>query len=287
MKATGRLFTLCGITVIAILCCVTAEAASVGSKVKEANGLLERGESDEALRLYRDAQIDSPASSEIHYNIGNALYRQGKFDEAEKEYTQALGTEDIALQADTYYNLGNTNYRSGKLLEALENYKKCLEVRDDDEDAKYNIEMIQKKLKESAEKKEGTGMSQQQQQAQGAQSGTQHKEEGANQSEEKQGEKGEKEKTQAVHEEEKENGSEESSGEVGEEEEGNKNEEGSGEEKEAAQASSQQKQGQGSEMTKEDAERILNAMGQAEKDQLKELQKTTISRDAIRVEKDW
>lgn len=42
-----------------------------------------------------------------HYNLGNARYRMGDFEAAEKAYTEALRTTDLALQAKAYFNRGN------------------------------------------------------------------------------------------------------------------------------------------------------------------------------------
>lgn len=133
---------------------------SLASKNNEGNKLYKEGRVDEALSKWRGAQIENPDSDKLHYNIANGLHEQKKYEEAFKEYEKSLGSKDSELQARAYYNMGNTYYRMDKLPEAIESYKKCLEINPDDEDAKYNIEFIKKKLEEEQKKKEQPSQSQ-------------------------------------------------------------------------------------------------------------------------------
>lgn len=123
-------------------------ADSLASKNKEGNKLYKEGKIDEALSKWRDAQIENPDSNKLHYNIGNGLHEQKKYENAFKEYEKSLNSKDSELQHKAYYNMGNTHYRMGKLLEAIEDYKKCLDINPKDEDAEYNIEFIKNKLEE-------------------------------------------------------------------------------------------------------------------------------------------
>jgi len=120
---------------------------------------LQKGEKDkaeqaweEALKYYRDAEIEKPESPELSYNLGNVMYQQERYQDAMERYLKALSSDKIEHQAWAYYNLGNTFYRSGKYPEAIQAYQKCLELTPDDEDAKYNLEFVRKKMKEMLDK---------------------------------------------------------------------------------------------------------------------------------------
>ena len=126
---------------------------------KRAQGFLQKGEKDkaaesweEALKYYRDAEIEKPELPELSYNLGNVMYQQEKYQDALERYYKALSSDELGHQAQTYYNLGNTFYRSGKYPEAIQEYQKCLELTPDDEDAKYNLEFVRKKMKEMLDK---------------------------------------------------------------------------------------------------------------------------------------
>jgi tetratricopeptide (TPR) repeat protein len=127
---------------------------SLASKNRDANKLYKEGRIDEALSRWREAQIENPDNDKLHYNIGNGLHDKKDYEGAFKEYEKSLGSKNSELRSKAYYNIGNTRYRMGKLPEAIDDYKKCLEINPEDEDAKYNIEFIEKKLKEQPKKEE-------------------------------------------------------------------------------------------------------------------------------------
>lgn len=156
-----------GLCVLSVLCVLN----SGFGKITEGNKLYEKGDYDEALKKYTDAQIDRPESPELYYNIANILYKQRKYSETEQMLEKAIPQSDTALEAKIYYNIGNSKYRQGQLRESLDYYKKALELNPDDEDAKYNIEFVERMIKEmmsqskerqekqtieDTEKKEGT-----------------------------------------------------------------------------------------------------------------------------------
>ncbi|EQB64195.1 MAG: BatB protein [candidate division Zixibacteria bacterium RBG-1] len=112
------------------------------------NQMYKKGDFQKALDFYNQAGIEKPDSPEIRYNLGNSLHQQKQWEGALQNYQKSLqGTPDMN-QAQIYYNLGNTFYRLDKYPEAIEAYKKCLEINPNDEDAKYNLEYTKKKLQE-------------------------------------------------------------------------------------------------------------------------------------------
>ena len=144
-------------------------------KSKEAVKLYNKGKLDEALTKWRDAQIETPDKKELHYNIGGALHEQKRYDDSFKEYEKAINTKDDELKSKTYYNIGNTLYRMGELPEAIEGYEKCLQITPDDEDAKYNIEFIKKKMEEQKQEQETRDKGQEQEQQDQEEQGTRDK----------------------------------------------------------------------------------------------------------------
>jgi tetratricopeptide (TPR) repeat protein len=129
---------------IAFLICGTTGLldASTAGTVRAGNRAYKKGVYDQALDKYRAAEIAAPANPVVHFNIGDALYKTGKPDEAAAAYQRALAGKDARRRAQTYYNLGNTAYRANKSDEALEYYKKALDHDPGDRDAKYNFEYI-------------------------------------------------------------------------------------------------------------------------------------------------
>jgi tetratricopeptide (TPR) repeat protein len=161
----------------------------------------------------------------LEYNIGTALYKDGKYEEAFDKLQKALVTEDIQYEADAHYNQGNVHYQMGNYQEAIKAYQKSLELNPEDLDAKFNLELARKMLKEQL-KPEKQEQQQQQQQEQQQQPQPQDEEQQQQQQQE-------------------------------EEQENNE---------EQQQQQQQTQQMDENEMSKEDAERILNALKDDEKE---------------------
>lgn len=102
-----------------------------------------------ALEAYRKAQIRKPSQPEIRYNVGTTLYQMDQFQEAEAQLASALHQSGASapLQAQAWYNYGNTQYRLGQFDQAIDAYRKTLDINPKDTDAKYNLELLQKKKK--------------------------------------------------------------------------------------------------------------------------------------------
>jgi tetratricopeptide (TPR) repeat protein len=88
-----------------------------------------------------------------------------KYDKAIEEYQKALSAKDIQMEAKTHFNIGNSYFKQDKLQESIESYVTSLELNPDDKDAKYNLELARAKLKEMADKQQQQPQPNQQQQS--------------------------------------------------------------------------------------------------------------------------
>ncbi len=68
-----------------------------------------------------------PSAPELHYDIGNVLYRQGDFEGAAEAFTRALPSAGPGLRPAAAYNLGNARYRQKEYAKAVEAYQRALE----------------------------------------------------------------------------------------------------------------------------------------------------------------
>lgn len=118
----------------------------VAKKNEEGNALFEKGEYEAALRRYLEAQQEARSRPELHFNAGDALYKQGKYAEAMQEMGRATEGTRPDMSAAAHYNLGNALFRQEKFQEAVGAYKKSLELKPDDIDAKINLELALEKL---------------------------------------------------------------------------------------------------------------------------------------------
>jgi len=82
--------------------------------------------SDEAERAYRRAIAARPAYSEAHNNLGQLLARQGKMEEALREFDLALESMHYAEPYVARCNKGQVLYRMGRKEEGLAEMRACL-----------------------------------------------------------------------------------------------------------------------------------------------------------------
>jgi tetratricopeptide (TPR) repeat protein len=88
--------------------------------------LLRQGKVDEAIAHYQLALQIEPGGADAHYNLGNALLRKGKVDEAIAQFQQALQINPG--YADAHNNLGNALYQKGEVGEAIFQFQKALQI---------------------------------------------------------------------------------------------------------------------------------------------------------------
>ena len=137
-----------------------------GDRAAEGNQLYADGKYDEAASKYGEGLIDAPASPMLQFNLATALYKQGKYDDALQALAkvEASGEQWIGAAA---YNAGNARYQIGagteesdpqKTIasweEALADYKRAMVADPTDADAKFNHELVARKLAELRKKLE-------------------------------------------------------------------------------------------------------------------------------------
>ena len=140
-----------------VLTGAVARAASIASKNKEGNRLFQQGKYQEAEKAYLGAQLEDPGKPELLYNLGNTMIKQKKYDSAVQSLRQAAGKADRGLQASSWYNLGNALYESGKLPEAAHSFIQALRINPSDREAKHNLELTLRRMKEQKQNSKGQG----------------------------------------------------------------------------------------------------------------------------------
>jgi tetratricopeptide (TPR) repeat protein len=93
---------------------------------------------------YRKALNKKPNDLKWNYNLADAMYKQKKFEEAASKFNE-LGEklESPEEKARAYHNLGNSELMQQKLDESIESYKKALRENPSDLETKYNLAYAQ------------------------------------------------------------------------------------------------------------------------------------------------
>lgn len=115
---------------------------------QQGDRLYDKKEYGRAEQAYRSATSHPSAA----YNAGNAAFQQGKYEEAAGFYkTAAANASAPGEQSDAQYNLGNTYLRQEKYAAAIAAYQKSLRLQPNRPDAKKNLQIAIKKLRERQE----------------------------------------------------------------------------------------------------------------------------------------
>lgn len=209
--------------------------------VKKGNEAFKKKDYKTALEEYRAAEADNPTSPELDYNLGTALANDGGYEEAIDKLQKALRTQDIQVEAAAHYNMGNTYFRMNNYQNAIKSYEEALKLNPNDLDAKFNLELSRKKLKEQLKPQQDKNQQNQDQQdqQQQQQQDQQNKQDQQNQDQQNQQQQNQDQQN-----------------------------------KDQQQQQQQQQMGQQKQMSKEDAERLLNALKDDEQDIQKKLRRT-------------
>lgn len=205
---------------------------------------------DSEINFRKGIEKDSSASIP-YFNLGDAYYKQKKYDEAMKAYQTALSkTKDKELKGKALYNIGNSLLDDNKLKESIEAYKNSLKMNPKDEEAKYNLSYALKKLREEENQKK------------------RDKKDDKNKKDQDKNKKDDQKNKDDKNKDKK--------------DQQNQNKD---DKKDQDKKQQQQQQNQKPKISKEQAEQILNALKDNEKNMQKKLRKKV--GEHVKVEKDW
>ena len=123
--------------------------------IREGNREFANEDFDKSELSYRKALEITKSPHKASFNVGDALYKQEKYDDAAKQFQQLTDSEiDKNGKSSMYHNLGNSLLQSSKLEESIEAYKDALRNNPDDLETKYNLAFAQDKLKQEQQQQQ-------------------------------------------------------------------------------------------------------------------------------------
>jgi len=149
------------VTLILLLAAPFVAAASPGS----ARRAYDAGKYDEAGAEYQKLLEKTPDDARLHYNLGTAAYQARQYEKAARSFNRALTSLDLILQQRAFYNSGNAWYWLGEgatepdekiedWQQAVQQFDGALKLNPADADARFNRELVKKKLAELLKQQE-------------------------------------------------------------------------------------------------------------------------------------
>ena len=123
-------------------------------RTEKGNTLYLEGENEPALSEYQKAQAARPEAPQLHYDLGNVLYRQENWAGAAEAYEHALGAAGPDLSPSAAYNLGNALFHDEKYDDAVKAYTRALKTAPQDPDAKHNLELALRALEQKKQQQQ-------------------------------------------------------------------------------------------------------------------------------------
>lgn len=122
--------------------------------VYEGNQKFNGKDYDGASSKYMEAIKSNEKDFTAHYNLGNALYKNKKYEEAKTEFEKAQQlSQTLPDKAASLHNLGNTYMQMNQPEKAADYYKQSLKQNPYNESTRKNYEIAKLKEKENQQKK--------------------------------------------------------------------------------------------------------------------------------------
>ncbi len=242
---------------LALMIFISAYGQNERKVIRDGVRAYDEEEFGEAEVQFRRAENLNQESYEAEFNTGAALYGQEKYEETVKLYQSMLDrTDDVDSKAQIWHNIGNSLLEAQQYAPSIEAYKSSLRLKPTDNDTRYNLAYAKQKLKEEQE------------QNQQDKDQDQDQDKDQDQDQDKDQDKDQEQDKDKDQEQDKDKDQEQDK-----EQQDNEND--------------QESQPEPREISKEDAERMLKAIQQQEKDVKEKVDKKKAAAAKVKTEKDW
>ncbi len=117
--------------------------------VKVANLYYNKKMYPKSLDMFLRAENTVKDKNTLNFNIANAYYKTGDFENALKYYEKSLKNDDRAFNSKVMFNMGNSFFKMGDFIKAYGKYKSSLKLDPKSKNAKYNLEFVLSLIDES------------------------------------------------------------------------------------------------------------------------------------------
>jgi Ca-activated chloride channel homolog len=146
------------VTILIVFALAIVDPVTIGkinTAKSEARKAYASGDYKGAVQKYRYLTDSlNVQEDEVRLNLANAYFQTNDTTNALSGYSSLTASAKSDIRSKAQQQLGIMNHRQGKLEEALENFKQAIKADANNKDARYNYEMLKKKLEEQKKKQE-------------------------------------------------------------------------------------------------------------------------------------
>ncbi|MFC0876416.1 tetratricopeptide repeat protein [Saccharicrinis sp. FJH2] len=143
------------ISILILFFTVSVFAQQERQQIRKGNDLYKDKKYTEAEVAYRKGLEGKDQLYQGKFNLGNAMLKQKKYDEAIQQFQiLAQTTEDKKELAKVYHNLGNAYMETKKYAKGAEAYKNSLINNPSDNETRYNLAYAQAMLKQEQQQQQ-------------------------------------------------------------------------------------------------------------------------------------
>jgi len=247
-KSHGKVSVRIVLIIIILSCTAVVNAQKDKKYIRQGNREYSKKDYSQSEVSYRKAIDKNNQSPNAVFNIGDALYKQKKYEDAGNQFMESASqNENKTKKAEGLYNLGNSLLQSKKIQESIDAYKNSLRLDLGNMKAKYNLAYAQDLLQQQQQQKQNKQQSQQ--------------------------DKNDKNKDDKQKQKEDQND--------------NNKDQKNNQQKDQNNQDTKNQQAQPQQISKEDAERLLNALANDEKKVQKKVKLAQAAKEQVKTVKNW
>ena len=141
------------IAITCLLLVFLANAQKSNNEILKGNEAYKKGDFKNAETEYDNAlKVDGKNATAL-FNKGNALQKQGKLDEAAKQYESTVeNSTNLLVQSKALYNKGVAEAKQKQWQQAVGSFKQALRLQPTDIEARDNLQKAMNEIKKQQEK---------------------------------------------------------------------------------------------------------------------------------------
>ncbi|MBP9705993.1 MAG: VWA domain-containing protein [Oligoflexales bacterium] len=122
--------------------------------LKDAHKDFKEEKFQDAAEKFLEAEVADPEVLEHSYNRAVSDYKAKNFERAQQGFQRSTESKDPKIAADSFFNLGNTQAQMQQFDKAIESYNKALELRPNDPSATENAAWAKQMLEQQKQQKQ-------------------------------------------------------------------------------------------------------------------------------------